>query len=113
MHFRLFIPDFFSTEGEDSGDRLVAAETLFAKGRRRRLAASSPEAWLFERFAVPKQRDWPAAPYTLLADGGGPGRGLWPRPPPAPPRPGRGPPPLPPPAPLAGSRAGSGAAGAA
>src|SRR6266853_3636087 len=77
MHFRLFIPDFFSTEGEDSGDRLVAAETLFAKGRRRRLAASSPEAWLFERFAVPKQRDWPVAPYTLLADGGAPERHYW------------------------------------
>ncbi len=73
----LFIPDFFSTEGEDSGDRLVAAETLFAKGRRRRLAASSPEAWLFERFAVPKQRDWPVAPYTLLADGGAPERDFW------------------------------------
>src|SRR6266705_3185186 len=77
MHFRLFIPDFFSTEGEDSGDRLVAAETLFAKRRRRRLAASSPEAWLFERFAVPKQRDWPVAPYTLLADGGAPERDFW------------------------------------
>src|SRR6266704_6788036 len=77
MHCHLFIPNFFSTEGEDSGDRLVAAETLFAKGRRRRLAASSPEAWLFERFAVPKQRDWPAAPYTLLADGGAPERDFW------------------------------------
>src|SRR5258707_5742377 len=77
MHFRLFIPDFFSPEGEDSGDRLVAAETLFAKGRRRRLAASSREAWLFERFAVPKQRDWPVAPYTLLADGGAPERDFW------------------------------------
>src|SRR6266699_3943072 len=77
MHFHLFIPDFFSTEGEDSGDRLVAAETLFAKGRRRRLSASSPEAWLFERFAVPKQRDWPVAPYTLLADGGAPERDFW------------------------------------
>ena len=77
MHRHLFIPDFFSTEGEDSGDRLVAAETLFAKGRRRRLAPSSPEAWLFERFAVPKQRDWPVAPYTLLADGGAPERDFW------------------------------------
>src|SRR6266700_4288799 len=77
MHCHLFIPDFFSTEGEDSGDRLVAAETLFAKGRRRRLAASSREAWLFERFAVPKQRDWPVAPYTLLADGGAPERDFW------------------------------------
>src|SRR2546428_13969733 len=88
MHFHLFIPDFFSTEGEDSGDRLVAAETLFAKGRRRRLAASSPEAWLFERFAVPKQRDWPVAPYTLLADGGAPERDFWLRADPGHPRPG-------------------------
>src|SRR6266702_4642929 len=77
MHCHLFISDFFSTEGEDSGDRLVAAETLFAKGRRRRLSASSREAWLFERFAVPKRRDWPVAPYTLLADGGAPERDFW------------------------------------
>src|SRR6266849_4218699 len=76
MHFRLFIPDFFSAEGAEA-DRLVAAETLFAKGRRRRLAASSREAWLFERFAVPKQRDWPVAPYTLLADGGAPLHYFW------------------------------------
>ena len=76
MHCRLFIPDFFSAEGGEA-DRLAAAETLFAKGRRRRLAASSREAWLFERFAVPKQRDWPAAPYTLLADGGAPERDFW------------------------------------
>src|SRR6266852_9650388 len=76
MHCHLFIPDFFSAEGEEA-DRLGAAETLFAKGRRRRLAASSREAWLFERFAVPKQRDWPVAPYTLLADGGTPERHFW------------------------------------
>src|SRR5713101_766831 len=76
MHCHLFIPDFFSAEGEEA-DRLGAAETLFAKGRRRRLAASPREAWLFERFAVPKQRDWPAAPYTLLADGGTPERHFW------------------------------------
>ena len=76
MHCHLFIPDFFSAEGEEA-DRLGAAETLFAKGRRRRLAASSREAWLFERFAVPKQRDWPVAPYTLLADGGAPLHYFW------------------------------------
>ncbi len=76
MHCRLFIPDFFSAEGAEA-DRLDAAETLLAKGRRRRLAASSREAWLFERFAVPKQRDWPVAPYTLLADGGAPERHFW------------------------------------
>ena len=76
MHCHLFIPDFFSAEG-DEPDRLVSAETLFAKGRRRRLAASPREAWLFERFAVPKQRDWPVAPCTLLADGGTPERDFW------------------------------------
>jgi hypothetical protein len=76
MHCHLFIPDFFSAEGEEA-ERLGAAETLFAKGRRRRLAASSREAWLLERFAVPKQRDWPVAPYTLLADGGAPERHFW------------------------------------
>src|SRR5258707_13738783 len=108
MHFRLFIPDFFSPEGEDSGDRLVAAETLFAKGRRRRLAASSPEAWLVERFAVPKQRDWPAAPYTLLPDGGAPARDFWLRADPVPPRLGRDTATFPHSAPLGGSRAESG-----
>src|SRR6266446_623468 len=76
MHCRLFIPDFFSAEGAEA-DRLDAAETLLAKGRRKRIAPISPEAWLFERFGVPKQRDWPVAPYTLLADGGAPERHFW------------------------------------
>ncbi|HYU70682.1 MAG TPA: hypothetical protein VEL09_15265 [Burkholderiales bacterium] len=41
------------------------------------MAPVSREAWLFERFGVPKQRDWPVAPYTLLADGGAPERRYW------------------------------------
>src|SRR5213594_5123771 len=76
MHCNLYIPDFFSAEGFSS-DRLAAAETLIARGRRKRIAPISPEAWLFERFGVPKQRDWPVAPYTLLADGGAPERHFW------------------------------------
>src|SRR6266699_1371785 len=76
MHCNLYIPDFFSAEGFSS-DRLAAAETLIARGRRKRIAPISPEAWLFERFGVPKQRDWPVAPYTLLADGGAPERHYW------------------------------------
>src|SRR5207249_1662504 len=36
-----------------------------------------PEAWLFGRFGVARQRDWPVAPYTLLADGGAPERHHW------------------------------------
>src|SRR5882672_8684073 len=76
MHCNLYIPDFFSAEGFSS-DSLAAAETLIARGRRKRIAPISPEAWLFERFGVPKQRDWPVAPYTLLADGGAPERHYW------------------------------------
>src|SRR5207302_134289 len=76
MHCNLYIPDFFSAEGFSS-DSLAAAETLIARGRRKRIAHISPEAWLFERFGVPKQRDWPVAPYTLLADGGAPERHYW------------------------------------
>src|SRR5207249_2013553 len=41
------------------------------------IALISAEAWLFERFGVPKQRNWPVAPYTLLADGGAPERHYW------------------------------------
>jgi hypothetical protein len=48
-----------------------------ARGRRRRIASVSPEAWLFGRFGVERQRDWPVAPYTLLADGGAPERHFW------------------------------------
>jgi hypothetical protein len=74
MHCHLLIPDFFSSAGTG---RLAAAETLVAKGRCRRLAPASAEEWLFGRFGVPRQRDWPAAPYALLADGGAPAQHYW------------------------------------
>jgi hypothetical protein len=77
MHCHLLVPDFFSGDGTPPAARLVAAETLISKGRRKRLPTSSPEGWLFERFQVAKQRDWPVAPYTLLADGGSPERHFW------------------------------------
>lgn len=77
MHCTLFIPDFFPEESPSSGNRLAAAETLIARGRRKRKASISREAWLCERFEAPKQRDWPVAPYTLLADGGMPGGSFW------------------------------------
>src|SRR5216684_1394232 len=77
MHCDLYIPDFFSAEGLPSAEGLASAETLMARGRRRRIASVSPEAWLFGRFGVERQRDWPVAPYTLLADGGAPERHFW------------------------------------
>jgi len=77
MHCELYIPDFFPPEELPRADSLVATETLIARGRRRRTALVSREAWLFGRFGVPRQRDWPVAPYTLLADGGEPGPHYW------------------------------------
>src|SRR6266705_3500887 len=77
MHCELYIPDFFPPEGLPPEDSLAAAETLIARGRCRRVSPVSPEAWLFERFGVARQRDWPVAPYTLLADGGAPERHYW------------------------------------
>jgi hypothetical protein len=77
MHCHLYVPDFVPAERTHADQRLAAAETLIARGRRRRMVSTTPEAWLFERFSVPKQRDWPVAPYTLLADGGSPERHFW------------------------------------
>jgi len=77
MHCELYIPNFFPSEGLPRGDGLAAAETLIARGRRKRIASVSPEAWLFGRFGVERQRDWPVAPYALLADGGAPERHFW------------------------------------
>src|SRR5437016_10738179 len=77
MHCDLYIPDFVPAEGLSPAEGLAAAETLIARGRRRRVAPTSSEAWLFERFGVGRQHDWPVAPYTLLADGGAPERHYW------------------------------------
>jgi hypothetical protein len=76
MHCRLFVPDFFRLVAA-SNERLPAAETLIAKGRRRVGALESAEAWLFELFGVSRQRDWPVAPYSLAGDGGAPGEHYW------------------------------------
>src|SRR6266508_67508 len=77
MHCELYISDFFPRDGLQRAERAAAAETLIARGRRRRTALVSREAWLFGRFGVLRQRDWPVAPYTLLADGGAPGPHYW------------------------------------
>jgi len=75
MHYHLLIPDFLPIG--DPTQELASAELLLARGRLKRLPASSLQAWLFERFAISRQRDWPVAPYTLLADGGAPEGHFW------------------------------------
>lgn len=85
MHCQLLIPDLFWPEREfrDVYHALAtpALERLLAKGRRHAesapAAAVSAESWLCAQFGVDKQDDWPIAPYSLLADGGEPGRHHW------------------------------------
>jgi hypothetical protein len=77
MHCSLFVPEFFSSKSAAPAARLAAAETLIAKGRRKQEAPIARDAWLFERFGIRRQRDWPVAPYALLGDGGAPGGYFW------------------------------------
>jgi len=77
MHCSLFIPDFFSAGNPVPATRLACAETLIAKGRRKRKPPIAAEAWLLERFGASSQRGWAVAPYTLLADGGVPSEHFW------------------------------------
>jgi len=52
-----------------------ALERLLARGRRAARAGTSLEAWLLERFGV--GADGPAAPYSLVGEGGDPGEDWW------------------------------------
>ncbi len=76
MHCQLLAPGLFAG-GATTPQRLPAAETLIAKGRKSTLAFESADAWLLERFGVARQRDWPVAPFALLGDGGAPGDHHW------------------------------------
>lgn len=76
MHLHVFVPALFGA-GMQTVQRLPATETLIAKGRKRSVEFDSREAWLFERFGVARQRDWPVAPYALLGEGGAPGDRGW------------------------------------
>ena len=81
MHCHVFVPGFGWPHGRlgelCSGLSLEAIETIVAKGRRTRSPGLATERWLLERFGVERQPDWPAAPFSLLADGGAPGDGIW------------------------------------
>jgi hypothetical protein len=80
MHVRLVIPDLaWPGEAAELYESLVvpALAHLASKGRRTRSPGKSLEAWLLEAFQVDFGDDLPAAPYSLLADGGTPGTDVW------------------------------------
>ncbi|MBI5909278.1 MAG: phosphoglycerate mutase [Betaproteobacteria bacterium] len=81
MHCHLLVPDLFWPGREFReiyrGLDAPALVRLVSKGRRRQAQTASLETWLCEQFSVERQQDWPVAPYSLLADGGEPGRHHW------------------------------------
>lgn len=77
MHFRLLIPDLLPPDAAPHGPRLPALDALLAHGKFLAEPEGDMESWLCRAFDVDKQADWPAAPLSLLADGGIPGRDYW------------------------------------
>lgn len=81
MNVHLVVPELFPDpergDAKLSQTRADALETLLARGRRKSGAGTGLEAWLLDAFAVAKQVDWPAAPYSLVADGGQPNGAWW------------------------------------
>ena len=81
MHCHVLVPGFGWPQGEASEVcrplAPYALETLISRGRRSRAPAVGTERWLLDRFGVPRQRDWPAAPFSLIAEGGAPGSDMW------------------------------------
>jgi hypothetical protein len=80
MHVRLVIPDLaWPGEAAELYESLVvpALAQLASKGRRTRSPGKSLEAWLLEAFQIDFGDDLPAAPYSLVADGGTPGTDVW------------------------------------
>ncbi len=85
MHCHVLVPDAFwpLQEMTDAMGDLApeGLETLIARGRHEVAPPLSAERWLLESFGVERQRDWPAAPYCLYADGRAsgmlPGEDIW------------------------------------
>jgi len=80
MNVHVIVPELFPDP--ERGDtrpaetRAGALETLFARGRRKAGPGAGLEAWLLGAFAVAAQGELPAAPYSLIADGGD-AHGAW------------------------------------
>ena len=85
MHCHVLVPDAFWPRQDMSevmgGLACEGLETLIARGRKTSGPPLASERWLLERYGVARQRDWPAAPYCLLADDiastMGPGEEVW------------------------------------
>jgi hypothetical protein len=50
---------------------------MLSRGERTRFTPLCLEGWLCQAFEVERQQDWPAAPLTLMVDGGNPTADYW------------------------------------
>jgi hypothetical protein len=81
MNVHLVVPELFPDpergDAKLSETRADSLEILLARGRRNVGPGAGLEAWLLDAFAVAGQEDQPAAPYSLVADGGVPDGAWW------------------------------------
>lgn len=83
MHCHLLIPALFPssalTQENDPlhGAKAPALQTLLARGSCCQTPANDMEGWLCETFGVPRQQDYPVAPFSASADGFDTKNGYW------------------------------------
>jgi hypothetical protein len=75
----LFLPRTLRVDADDAVplDARPAWRRLLSRARATRFARQDLEAALLQSFGVQRQRDWPVAPFTWLADGGSGDQRFW------------------------------------
>jgi hypothetical protein len=75
---QLFVPELVPAPADSAlPHRFPALHRWLARARLSRTAADGLDQALCQCFGVARQRDWPVAPLTLLADGEAPGVAWW------------------------------------
>ena len=76
---QLFLPRAVGVDAENvrSLDAAPSLRRLLSRARATRLAQRDIDSALLQSFGVERQRDWPVAPFTWLADGGDPAHCFW------------------------------------
>lgn len=69
----LFLPYPLPVDRDDHRalETLPGLRRILSRARPERLGPEGLDALLLQTFGVPRQRDWPVAPFTWLSDGGG------------------------------------------
>ncbi len=70
MYCRLLLPRLPAAD-------LPTLRLIGARGQRLAAPPEEAEAWLCAAFGIPRQNDWPVAPWSLLGEGIDPGDAYW------------------------------------